>query len=61
MLRAPNNDKVNLAIQLDEPVPNAELKVETQNDKDSLSAKNKGKRIFKLPLSNNASDFEYSP
>jgi len=61
MLRQPTNDKVNSAIQLDEPVPNAESKLETQNDKDSLSAKNKGKRIFKLPLSNNASDFEYSP
>ena len=61
MPRAPNNDKVNLAIQLDEPAPNDEWKLEMQNDKDSLSAKNKDRRIFKLPLSNNASDFEYSP
>ena len=46
---------------LNEPVPNEESKLETQNDKDSLSAKNKVYRIFKLPLSNNASEFEYSP
>ena len=47
-----------MGIQIDEPVPNADSKLETQNDLDTLSAKNKGKRIFKIPLSNNASDYE---